>query len=497
MTQDKVTREASLVFPNQLYEAGPPGGNSEKVYLLEARRFFSDFPFQKKKLLFHRATMKTYAGDLAERGFQVEYLDFRQERTLTEFFKTVAGAGVNLLHYYDPVDHKLRDELKRAEERSDITLKTHPLPGFTAEVDQFRELFPDENYRMAGFYRKQRKRLDLLIEDGKPRGGKWSYDSENRRALPDQLEVPDLPSLSRGKGFQAAVEYIEKRFPKRPGDTDDFVYPVSQEEAESWLEDFFENRFKNFGAYQDAISRDETFIFHSILSPLLNVGLLTPLEIVNRAIKVYEKNSKIELNSLEGFIRQIIGWREYVRLIYEIEGTRQKNSNYWSHEKSMPESFYTGETGIPPVDKSVTRLRKFGYLHHIERLMVVGNFALLCEIDPDEVYRWFMELSIDAYDWVMTPNVYGMSQYADGGLIMTKPYISSSNYIRKMSDYPAGEWCDTWDGLYWRFVDKHSEEIGQIPRMAVMKSQLERMNDEKVSDHWKNAENFLDRLFSS
>lgn len=290
------------------------------------------------------------------------------------------------------------------------------------------------------------------------------------------------------------AQYINRNYPDNPGSLDHFIYPVTRDGALKWLDDFLKNRLLLFGDYQDAISSKESFLFHSLVSPLLNSGLLKPLEVVRKAVEEYRGRPEISLNSVEGFVRQIIGWREYVRLIYEQEGIVQKNSNFWNNERPMPEAFYEGITGIPPVDESIRRIKKYGYIHHIERLMVIGNFALLCEIDPGEVYRWFMELSIDSYDWVMTPNVYGMSQYADGGLIMTKPYISSSNYIRKMSDYSSGDWCDVWDGLFWRFIHKHKDKFEDIPRMAVMVANLERMGQETISDHLKKAEEFLEDI---
>ena len=193
--------------------------------------------------------------------------------------------------------------------------------------------------------------------------------------------------------------------------------------------------------------------------------------------------NKIPLTSLEGFVRQIIGWREFVRAVYLLKGSQQRSTNFWGHTRKLPESFYTATTGVEPVDTTIRRLQKHAYTHHIERLMVLGNFMLLCEIDPDEVYRWFMEMFIDAYDWVMVPNIYGMNQYADGGLMTTKPYISSSKYILRMSDYEKGSWCDVWNSLYWRFINKHRDVFRKNPRMSFMVSAFDRMPDEKRNTH--------------
>jgi deoxyribodipyrimidine photolyase-related protein len=229
---------------------------------------------------------------------------------------------------------------------------------------------------------------------------------------------------------------------------------------------------------------------------MLNVGLITPDEIIDACLDYAGKND-IPINSTEGFVRQILGWREFMRGMYEARGRDERTRNYWGFTKKIPPSFYDGTTGIYPVDKTIRKVLKTGYCHHIERLMVLGNFMLLCEFDPDEVYRWFMELFIDAYDWVMVPNVYGMSQFADGGLMATKPYISGSNYLMKMSDYKKGNWQEVWDGLFWRFMDTHRDFFNQNPRLGMLLGTFDKMADEKKENHLSNAEEFLSNLESS
>jgi len=206
----------------------------------------------------------------------------------------------------------------------------------------------------------------------------------------------------------------------------------------------------------------------------------------------YADDHQIPINNTEGIIRQIIGWREFIRGVYESQGARERTTNHLNFDKKIPDSFYTASTGIEPIDITISKLLKTGYSHHIERLMVLGNFMLLCEIDPDEVYRWFMEMYIDAYDWVMVPNVYGMSQFADGGLMSTKPYISGSNYLMKMSDYPKGKWQEVWDGLFWRFMDTHRNVFQKNPRMRMLLSTLDKMDEKKK--HLDNARNWLESM---
>ena len=237
----------------------------------------------------------------------------------------------------------------------------------------------------------------------------------------------------------------------------------------------------------------ESFLYHSVLSPLINIGLLSPQQVVSEALKAGKKKN-IPLNSLEGFIRQLIGWREFIRLVYEREGTKQRTTNYWGFKRNIPKSFWNGTTGIEPIDIVIQKTLKTGYCHHIERLMVLGNFMLLCEFDPDEVYRWFMELFIDAYDWVMVPNVYGMTQFADGGLMTTKPYISGSNYLMKMGDWKKGEWTTIWDGLFWRFMNEHRNFFSQNPRLGMLLKTFDKMPKEKQTAHLNAANQFLKKL---
>jgi deoxyribodipyrimidine photolyase-related protein len=229
------------------------------------------------------------------------------------------------------------------------------------------------------------------------------------------------------------------------------------------------------------------------LSPLINSGLLDPKYILHESIEFYKKNN-IPLNSSEGFIRQIIGWREFIRGVYICKGSEERTKNYWGFKRKIPKSFYNGTTGIDPIDDTIKKVNKSGYANHIERLMILGNFMVLCEFDPDEVYRWFMELFIDSYDWVMVPNVYGMSQFADGGLMSTKPYISSSNYIIKMSDYKKGDWSDIWDGLFWSFMDKQREFFKKNPRMRMLISSFDKMDPLKREKLLLNADNYIKNL---
>ncbi len=497
--------DATLIFPHQLFRNHPAIEKSRKIYLIEDPLFFGDkkFPvsFHKKKLVFHRASMKAYENYLIRNGYDVIYLSYSgfgkdlRSDYLTTFFNKV---GVKNLHYCDVNDFILEKRIRRMSDVLGKNLIKYNSPMFLSDEDFIKEFFPKQkSYLMTSFYIEQRKRLNILVDENKkPIGGKWSFDEENRKKIPTGLKIPELKLPELNDFVIEAIEYVEKYFHNNPGETIDFFYPVTFGQADKWLDDFLSNRLQLFGDYEDAIDKDENFLFHSLLTPLLNSGLLTPSDVIKRTIKATEFKN-IPLNSLEGFIRQIIGWREYIRAVYLLEGVKQRTHNFFGFHNRLPRAFYNASTGIKPVDNVISKVLENAYSHHIERLMIIGNFMLLCEINPDEVYKWFMEMYIDAYDWVMVPNVYGMSQYADGGLICTKPYISSSNYILKMSNFEKGEWCNMWDSLFWRFIYKHKDIFNRNPRMSMMVVQLNRMEKEKLKRHLNTAESYLKKLFNN
>lgn len=452
-------KQAVLIFPTQLFKVHPCLQNNREVFLIEEKRYFTDFKFHKKKLLLHRASMKAYQVFLESEGYKVHYLEFHED-----WKKEVQNYEFFLVR---PFDVKLEDQLPK-------NMSWSPSPAFLGG-----ELKKSKRYLMGNFYKRQRKRMNIMVENGQPVGGKWSFDEDNRKKLPKNHQVPTLKTYS-SPFLDEAISYVEKHFPDNPGDAHDFIYPLTHHDAESWLKDFLKERFELFGDYEDAISKEESFIYHSLLSPLLNIGLLTPQQVIDEVLKV-----DVPINSKEGFIRQVIGWREFILQLYLLEGETQRSSNFFHHTKKLPSSFYNGTTGIEPVDNVIKKVLKNAYCHHIERLMVLANFMNLSGYDPNEIYRWFMELFIDAYDWVMVPNVYGMATYADGGLMSTKPYISSSNYILKMSDFKKGEWCDTWNELFWNFLEKHEEKLKDNPRMVFLMKNLEKRRVKSLNNKFK------------
>jgi deoxyribodipyrimidine photolyase-related protein len=484
--------EASLIFPHQLYEKNPVLKKSRRVYLYEDPLYFTQFNFHKQKLLLHRASMKSYAESWTKKGFEVKYLDFHKRKTMEDVFIFLAKEGVKELHYTDTTDYLLERRLSRFSKKYKISCKKYPSPNFLITPEEFQDAIGAKGkYFMANFYIHQRKRFQILVENGKePVGGKWSFDQENRKRLPAKMKTPPVYIPSKNVHVREAYRYIEKHFPGNYGNVANFRYAVTHRDAEKMLDEFLLNRLRLFGDYEDAIVSNQSFLFHSVLTPSLNIGLLSPDQILNRTFE-FHKEHKFPMNSLEGFVRQILGWREFMRGVYHLEGVNLRTSNFINSNRAIPKTFWKGETGIPPIDFTIKKILTNGYCHHIERLMVLGNFMHLCGFHPDEVYRWFMELFIDSYDWVMVSNVYGMSQYACGNIMTTKPYISGSNYILKMSDYKKGDWCRIWDALYWRYLIIHREVFEENQRMKMMYNLLSKMPHKKQNEHLDIAENYL------
>jgi deoxyribodipyrimidine photolyase-related protein len=485
--------DITLIFPHQLYAQHPAIEKGRAVYLVEDPLYFTQYPFHQQKLVLHRASMKYYQHHLEKKGYHVTYVN-AADADLKKLFLSWKKEKVNLIHYADTIDYLLERRIQRNSTQHHIALKRYDSPNFLTTETELQSLFAKEKkYLMANFYIKQRKRLDILVEHDAPVGGQWSFDADNRQKVPKGLKLPAVYAPKENEFVAEAKIYVAKYFKKHYGEITTFPWPTTHLEAEKVLEDFLLHRMKDFGAYEDAIVKHESILFHSVLTPSLNSGLLTPQQIIDRTFELHKK-LKFPLNSLEGFIRQIIGWREFMRAIYLREGVKQRTANAWGFTRKIPKSFYDGTTGIEPIDQTIKKILKTGYCHHIERLMVLGNFMHLCEFDPDEVYRWFMELFIDAYDWVMVPNIYGMSQYADGGMMTTKPYVSGSNYILKMSDYTKGPWCEVWDGLYWRYIDQHKELFAKNPRMSMIVNLVKKMDPQKLKTHRQKAEQFLNSL---
>ena len=486
-----------VVFPHQLFEQNTLVSTCETIYLVEEHLFFKQYNFHKQKIAFHRASMKFYESYLQSKNIDVVYIDsfnpLADIRTLIPHLKSL---GVEAFEYIDTTDNWLEQRIANACKAQGIKAKKNPTPLFLNTSEDIAQYFLNKKRMFqTDFYKHQRQTRHVLLEDKQnPTGGKWTFDDENRLKYPKEKTPPRVRFAGPNDFYKEAVTYTQQHFADNYGQLNpDFIYPTTFAESKSWLQDFFKTRFEEFGAYEDAIVLNQNILHHSVLTPMLNVGLITPQYIIDETLQ-YARQNDIPINSLEGFIRQIIGWREFIRAVYELKGSEERTKNYWGFTRKIPESFWKGTTGIAPIDSTIKKVLETGYCHHIERLMVLGNFMLLCEFDPNEVYRWFMELFIDAYDWVMVPNVYGMSQFADGGIMATKPYISGSNYLMKMSDYKKGEWQVVWDGLFWRFMHMHRAYFLQNPRLGMLVNSFDKMPEMKRKAHLNAAEQFLDSL---
>ena len=492
--KNKNMKKIGLVFPHQLFEDTILLEKCDVIYLIEESLYFKQFNFHKQKIAFHRASMKFYENYLQSKNIEVFYIDSFQDtsdiRKLIPYLKT---KGIETIEYIDTTDYWLELRIHKSCEAQNINFKKINSPLFLNSVEEITQYFSEKKRLFqTDFYKQQRLNRHILIDEKKkPIGGKWTYDDENRLKYPKSKTPPKTYFLAINIFYEEAINYTEKYFPNNYGKLNTaFIYPSTFTESKKWLTDFFEIRFTDFGIYEDAIVTNENFLHHSVLTPMLNVGLLTPQTIIDETLK-YAKEHPVPLNSLEGFIRQIVGWREFIRAVYTLKGNEQRTKNYWGFTKKIPASFWNGTTGIEPLDTTIKKVLETGYCHHIERLMVLGNFMVLCEFDPNEVYRWFMELFIDAYDWVMVPNVYGMSQFADGGLMATKPYISGSNYLMKMSDFKKGDWQNIWDSLFWRFMHTHRSFFLTNPRLGMLIRSFDKMPKEKQEKLLETANNYL------
>jgi len=357
--------------------------------------------------------------------------------------------------------------------------------------------------RMEYFYREMRRKTDLLMDGDQPEGGKWNYDHDNRKPAPDEITFEGPLRFDPDETVEAVLSLVAQRFGENFGDLHPFWFATDSTQAQAHLDHWLAHGLPKFGDFQDAMMQDHRFMYHAIIGLYLNAGLLDPLKVCRAAEKAYQ-NGDAPLNAVEGFIRQIIGWREYIRGIYFLEGPAYTARNHLKHTRDLPPVFWGGETKMLCMSKAVAQTKAEAYAHHIQRLMVTGNFALLAGVAPQQVHEWYLAVYADAYEWVEAPNTIGMSQFADGGIIASKPYVSSGNYINKMSDYckgcaysvttKTGEGACPFNLLYWHFLARHQETFSKNPRMGQMYATWGRMADEKRETILAEADAWLKRL---
>ncbi|MEO0341963.1 MAG: cryptochrome/photolyase family protein [Pseudomonadota bacterium] len=458
----------------------------------------------KKKILLMLAAMRNFAKVLQQQGWKVQYSrldDPTNSQSISgELLRYANAFGAEELIATEPGEFRLITILK------DMPLKLQMLEDdrFIASHAMFKDWSSGrKTLRMEYFYREMRRKTGLLMDDGQPIGGKWNYDIENRKPAKDDLLREKPLQFEPDDLLTGLAELIDTEFERHPGTTEDFWYATTREQALEVLDHFIRHHLKVFGSYQDAMLDQDPFLHHSLLSAYVNIGLLDPMEVCERIEHAYRVGD-VPLNSAEGFIRQIIGWREYMRGIYFYKGPDYVGLNALHATRDLPDFFWTAETDMQCLRRSIHQTLHNAYAHHIQRLMVIGNFAMMAGIDPYQVHEWYLSVYWDAFEWVEAPNVIGMSQFADDGLIASKPYASSGAYINRMSDYckscaytplkKMGEGACPFNLLYWSFLDRHSEKFEKNPRMAQIYANWKRRAPKDKTTVLEEADRFLNAL---
>ena len=463
----------------------------------------------KAKIAYILSAMRHHAKALQERGWSVDYVKLDDPDNSGSFTGEIARAverhDIGALRVTEPGEWRVMAMIENWEERFGIAVTICPDDRFIATHQDFEDWAEEKKQlRMEFFYREMRRKTGLLLNgDGKPEGGKWNFDSSNRKPAKKNVAIRQPIRFRPDDITSEVLDLVARRFADHPGSLDHFHFAVTHEEAMRQKRHFLDHALPEFGDFQDAMLTGEPFLWHSILSPYINSGLLDPLDLCREVEEKY-REGKVPINAAEGFIRQIIGWREYMRGIYWREGPDYVERNFLSADRPLPDFYYTGETDMECLSQAIGQTLDFAYAHHIQRLMITGNFALIAGIDPQAVHRWYLEVYADAYEWVELPNTLGMSQFADGGIIASKPYASSGNYINKMSDYcqhcrydvkqRTGKDACPFNALYWDFLDRNQDRLGGNNRLAMPYRTWQKMDEDTRDQIRTQAKSFLDLL---
>ena len=480
------TRNLILVLGDQLtptltsLAAGDP--TRDRVLMAELHDEATYVRHHKKKIAFLFSAMRHFAEELRALGWTIDYVTLDHADNQGNFTAQVAHAvavhGPERIVVTDAGEWRVSQMFKDWTDTFDLPVTVLPDTRFIAPLPEFRDWAEGrKQLRMEYFYRDMRRKTGLLMDGDQPVGGKWNYDAENRKAAGVDLFMPTPKTTAPDAITQDVLALVAARFGTHFGDLEPFWYAVTRGGAEAAFEAFVKNALPHFGDFQDAMLAGEPFLYHSLVAHYLNCGLLDPLTMC-RAVETAYRAGKVPLNAAEGYIRQVIGWREYVRGIYWLKMPGYEKSNFFGHSRPLPDFYWTGETDMACVRAAVTQTKEQAYAHHIQRLMVTGNFAMLAGIDPHQLHEWYLSVYADAYEWVELPNTVGMSQFADGGLLASKPYAASGAYINRMSNYCQGcrydvkqrtgpEACP-FNALYWDFIARHRSKISGNPRMAQM-----------------------------
>ena len=465
----------TLILGNQLFKEHPQLSKDTPVIMLESRKLCQRWNYHKYKLAYLITSMRRYAKDLRSQGFDVQYYTLQDDK---EFAQVFGELSVRSLSYIIPTNKSFRKYLIELTDKLNIERSVlEESPMFLTPFDVFAEYFESHKrpYKMHNFYVAQRKRLQLFMDGKEPYTGEWSKDHQNRKKTPKDYAEPVRIQLD-SSSYKKVCADIERYFPNNPGSLPELYLPTSTAEAQEYLHRFLRDILPCFGDYEDAIDHRHNFLHHSLLSPLLNIGLLTPAEVLSELKQAIEDNPALmskHYNSIEGFVRQIIGWREWMWGLYtHIYEEDLEQYNFFEAREELPNYFYFEDLAQiednPPLHMALSKVQGYAYNHHIERLMILGNWMTLSHYNPHQCYRWFMEMYVDAYEWVMVGNVYGMGTFADGGIFATKPYVAGGNYLKKMSHFGKGEWEQIWTEKFWDFLFTHEKYFSKNPRMNML-----------------------------
>lgn len=474
------------------------------VVMAEVRDEATYVRHHKKKIALIFAAMRKFAAALEKDGWRVAYGRYDDPDTARsicgELMRRHAEFGADGVIATECGEWRLREAL----EACPLTIETLPDKRFITPPGAFREWAEDRKaLRMEHFYREMRKRTGLLMDGDKPAGGAWNYDRENRKPAKRDLLMPAPMRHTPDEITEEVLALVEKHFPDNPGTLRPFWFATDATAARRAASKFMREALPSFGDYQDAMLQDERFLYHSVLSIYLNLGLLDPMELCRDAEAAW-RDGAAPLNAVEGYIRQILGWREFVRGIYDREGPGYTANNHFGASRPLPAFYYSGATDMACMAAAIGQTLEEAYAHHIQRLMVTGTFALLAGIEPHAVHEWYLEVYADAYEWVEAPNVIGMSQFADGGLVGSKPYAASGAYIDRMSDHCAGCTYDVkrrtgenacpFNPLYWDFLARNRDKLGDNHRLAQIYRNWDRMDEARRSDYRASARTILETL---
>jgi len=456
------------------------------------------------------AAMRAFSARLSKLGHTVIYirLDDRQnlQTIAANLQKLIATKKFARVEYLLPDEYRLDVQHKNLNEKLQVPVAAFDTEHFLTERQELKEFFSGKKrYLMESFYRSMRKRYDILMEKDKPFGGQWNYDQKNRQAYDGRVSIPK--SLFFENNVTSICQTLHKLKVQTFGEIDpaNLIWPTTRAQSLALLKSFVDDFLPAFGTYQDAMILENWYLFHSRLSFAMNTKMLRPLEVIQAALKAWEqKKSKLKIQQIEGFVRQILGWREYMRGIYWALMPDLAAMNYFDHQAALPDFYWTGETHLNCLRAAIGQSLKHAYAHHIQRLMITGNFALLAGVHPDAVDEWYLGIYIDAIQWVELPNTRAMSQYADGGRIATKPYISSAKYIHSMSDYCKacvykwnkrhGDMACPYNSLYWDFFARHRKRLGKNARVAMMYRVWDRMDGGEKKQVLNQAAAYLNDL---